>query len=125
MRFPGRSMILFGFLVVPATVSAEIIEEIVARVNDQVITKSELEEREGLMIQDFFQKFAGVELDEMLAEGRENLLRDLIAEKLLLDIRTAIVILIIPNILMDITQILRRGFPADVFRRFAWLLLLT
>ncbi len=44
---------------------------------------------------------------------------------LLLDIRTAIVILIIPNILMDITQILRRGFPADVFRRFAWLLLLT
>ncbi|MEE8184268.1 MAG: peptidylprolyl isomerase [Acidobacteriota bacterium] len=85
MRFPGRSVILFGFLVVPATVSAEIIEEIVARVNDQVITKSELEERESLMIQDFFQKFAGVELDEMLSEGRENLLRDLIAEKLLLE----------------------------------------
>ncbi|MFQ5684122.1 MAG: sulfite exporter TauE/SafE family protein [Candidatus Binatia bacterium] len=44
---------------------------------------------------------------------------------LLLDIRVAIVILIIPNILMDITQIFRRGFPSAVFQRFAWLFLLT
>jgi len=44
---------------------------------------------------------------------------------LLLDIRTAITILIIPNIVMDITQVFRGIFPAGVFRRFAWLLLLT
>jgi uncharacterized protein len=44
---------------------------------------------------------------------------------LLLDIRTAITILIIPNIVMDITQAFRGSFPAAVFRRFAWLLLLT
>ncbi len=44
---------------------------------------------------------------------------------LLLDIRTAIVILIIPNILMDITQIFRGTFHAVIFRRFAWFLLLT
>ena len=44
---------------------------------------------------------------------------------LLLDIRTAITILIIPNIVMDITQVFRGSFPAGVFRRFAWLLLLT
>lgn len=44
---------------------------------------------------------------------------------LLLDIRTAITILIIPNIVMDITQIFRGGFLTAIFRRFAWLLLFT
>src|SRR3989337_349380 len=44
---------------------------------------------------------------------------------LLLDIRTAVTILIIPNIIMDITQALRGSFPTAVLRRFAWLILLT
>ena len=41
---------------------------------------------------------------------------------LLLDIRTAITILILPNLFMDSAQIIRRGFPYDVFRRFASLI---
>lgn len=44
---------------------------------------------------------------------------------LLLDIRTAITILIIPNIVMDITQIFRGTFAPSLFRRFSWLLVLT
>src|SRR3972149_8643655 len=44
---------------------------------------------------------------------------------LLLDIRTAITILIIPNIVMDATQIFRGGFSVAIFRRFVWLLVLT
>jgi uncharacterized membrane protein YfcA len=44
---------------------------------------------------------------------------------LLLDIRTAITILIIPNIVMDIAQVFRGGFPYAVFRRFGWFFLLT
>jgi len=44
---------------------------------------------------------------------------------LLLDIRTAITILVIPNILMDIGQIFRGGFPAEILRRFSRLLVLT
>lgn len=44
---------------------------------------------------------------------------------LLLDIRTAIAILIIPNIVMDITQIFRGSFSSALVRRFTWLLLLT
>jgi uncharacterized protein len=39
---------------------------------------------------------------------------------LLLDIRTAITILIIPNIVMDVAQVFRGGFPFAVLRRFAW-----
>ncbi|MGH7829568.1 MAG: sulfite exporter TauE/SafE family protein, partial [Candidatus Binatia bacterium] len=44
---------------------------------------------------------------------------------LLLDIRTAVTILLIPNILMDMTQVFRGAFPAAIIRRFAWLLLCT
>ena len=44
---------------------------------------------------------------------------------LLLDIRTAITILILPNIVMDIAQVFRGGFPAAVLRRFAWFFVLT
>jgi uncharacterized membrane protein YfcA len=42
---------------------------------------------------------------------------------LLLDIRIAITILIIPNIVMDVAQVFRGGFPVAVLRRFAWFLL--
>jgi len=44
---------------------------------------------------------------------------------LLLDLRVAITILIIPNIVMDIAQIFRGGFPYAVLRRFGWFFLLT
>jgi hypothetical protein len=44
---------------------------------------------------------------------------------LLLDIRVAITILIIPNIVMDVTQVFRGGFPFEVFRRFTGFFLLT
>ena len=41
---------------------------------------------------------------------------------LLLDIRIAVTILILPNIVMDITQTVRGGIPIEIFRRFAWLI---
>jgi len=44
---------------------------------------------------------------------------------LLLDIRTAVTILIIPNIVMDIAQVFRGGFPFAVLRRFGWFFVLT
>ena len=44
---------------------------------------------------------------------------------LLLDIRTAITILIIPNLVMDVAQVFRGGFPFHVLKRFGWLFSLT
>jgi uncharacterized membrane protein YfcA len=44
---------------------------------------------------------------------------------LLLDIRIAITILIIPNLVMDITQVFRGGFPFPVLRRFGWFFVVT
>jgi len=44
---------------------------------------------------------------------------------LLLDIRIAVTILILPNLLMDVTQVFRDGFPSAILRRFKSLLGLT
>ena len=44
---------------------------------------------------------------------------------LLLDIRTAITILILPNLLMDITQVFRDGFPYATLSRFRSMIALT
>ena len=41
---------------------------------------------------------------------------------LLLDIRTAITVLILPNLFMDSAQVIRGGFPYGVFRRFSGLI---
>ena len=47
------------------------------------------------------------------------------AVALLLDVRIAITILLLPNIVMDVAQVFRDGFPAAVLRRFGWFLLTT
>lgn len=41
---------------------------------------------------------------------------------LLLDIRTAVTILILPNLFMDSAQVIRDGFPYEIFRRFKTLI---
>ena len=44
---------------------------------------------------------------------------------LLLDIRTAVAVLILPNLFMDSAQVIRGGFPYDVLRRFSSLIVPT
>src|SRR5574341_1172682 len=44
---------------------------------------------------------------------------------LLLDIRIAVTILILPNLLMDVTQVFRDGFPYAILRRFSSMVGLT
>ncbi len=44
---------------------------------------------------------------------------------LLLDIRTAVTVLILPNLFMDSAQVIRDGLPYEVFRRFSSLILPT
>jgi uncharacterized protein len=44
---------------------------------------------------------------------------------LLLDIRTAVTILILPNLFMDSAQVIRDGLPYEVFRRFKALIVPT
>ena len=44
---------------------------------------------------------------------------------LLLDIRTAVTVLILPNLFMDSAQVIRDGFPYEIIRRFKALLVPT
>ncbi|HEY7219943.1 MAG TPA: sulfite exporter TauE/SafE family protein [Candidatus Binatia bacterium] len=44
---------------------------------------------------------------------------------LLLDIRTAVTVLILPNLFMDSAQVMRDGFPYEIIRRFKALLVPT
>ncbi len=84
-----KKTLIFGFfflisLLMYQGFSAEVIEEIVAKVNDDIITKSELDKSERSITSEIYAKFTGEELDEKLKEAKEYLLYNLVNEKLLL-----------------------------------------
>lgn len=63
---------------------AEIIEEVVAWVNGQILTRSELLERESQVLAQLSTQFSGSELEEKAAEVRKQILTDMVREVLLL-----------------------------------------
>ena len=63
---------------------AETIEDIVAWVNDDIITRSDLDRRDRENKDELLQRVTGDELARRLAEVRQSTLRDMISEKLLL-----------------------------------------
>jgi len=75
------SLALLTFL---TAARAEVIEEIVAKVNDDVITKSELETEEQGLLQELYRRYSGPELDTQVKAAKEGLLRNLIDRKVLL-----------------------------------------
>jgi peptidyl-prolyl cis-trans isomerase SurA len=68
----------------PRVARAEVIESIVARVNDDIITQSELAEAERSVIEEIYSKNKGDALQKELARAKNELLRDLITKKLLI-----------------------------------------
>ena len=74
-------LLLLG-AVLPAR--AEVLEEIVAKVNDEIITKTDLEAEDEAMTAELYRSLSGPELDRRLAEGKAMLLRRLIDRRLLM-----------------------------------------
>lgn len=64
--------------------AGEVIEEVVAKVNDDVITKSELETREQAVLAELYRTYTGAELDQKVAEAKKLMLRRMIDDKILL-----------------------------------------
>lgn len=62
---------------------AEIVEEIVAKVNDDIVTKGDLDAEELAVLQDLYRRFSGSELDGQVARAKKGLLRQLIDRKVL------------------------------------------
>jgi len=68
-----------------APARAAIVEEIVAKVNNRIISKSEFEERSTYILRQLYQKYSGDELDRQLRDSQESMLSNMITELLLLD----------------------------------------
>lgn len=71
-------------LALPVVRAGEILEEVVAKVNDDVITQSDLEDREQQVLAELYRAFTGPELDAKVAEAKGLVLQRMIDDKVLL-----------------------------------------
>jgi peptidyl-prolyl cis-trans isomerase SurA len=77
-------LILIASSCLPALASAQVVEEIVARVNNQIITESEYA-RSKDQLRDEIKQQNPPDADKLLAEREKDVLRDLIDQQLLLE----------------------------------------
>jgi peptidyl-prolyl cis-trans isomerase SurA len=77
-------LILIASSCLPALASAQVVEEIVARVNNQIITESEYA-RSKDQLRDEVKQQDPANADKLLAEREKDVLRDLIDQQLLLE----------------------------------------
>jgi len=62
---------------------AEVLDEIVAKVNEDIVTKSDLDVEEQGMLQELYKRYSGSELDTQVALAKKELLRNLIDQRVL------------------------------------------
>jgi len=72
-----------SFLAPLSAPRAEMVEEIVAKVNDDIITKSDLEGEEQATVSELYRRYTGDELDRQVRSARQSLLQRLIDRKIL------------------------------------------
>ena len=82
-RAVGAVLIAAAAVALPPA-RAELIEEIVAKVNDDIITRSEVDREEQALMAELYRRFAGEELDQMVKDARSGLLQEIIDRKLLI-----------------------------------------
>lgn len=78
------AFVLFGAIAAAGATHAEIIEEIIAWVNGDIITLSDYNDEEQAILADVYRNFTGVELDRELAQAREQVLQQMIDRKILI-----------------------------------------
>ena len=81
MRVVCAGVLLAGVCLAPA--AAEVVEEIVARVNSRVIVLSEYNGSLQALRQELSQQASGLELEGLISQRSRNVLRDLIDQQLL------------------------------------------
>lgn len=80
---PG--FLVAGWVLGGAPARAEVLEEIVAIVNGEIVTSSEFEEEEQAMMAAAYREFTGDELDRQVKQLRENMLLEMIDRKIIID----------------------------------------
>ncbi len=84
MRFAATAALSILTMAAMTPLPAEVLEEIVAYVDSDIITKTDLEAEEQTLVAEIYRQYAGQELDRVLQERREGLLQILIDQKILL-----------------------------------------
>jgi peptidyl-prolyl cis-trans isomerase SurA len=67
----------------PATAKRRVIERVIARVNNEIVTQRQFERERDKLRRDLAKDFAGEELENRVREGSKDLLRDLIDRSLM------------------------------------------
>ena len=80
----NKFLLLFLVIFLPALTSAQVVEEIIARVNDQIITRSEFA-RSKDQLRDEAKQQSPSDPDKIYNEREKDVLRDLIDQQLLLE----------------------------------------
>ena len=77
-------LILVGMACLPALAAGQVVEEIVTRVNSQIITRTEFQRSKQQLVEDVKQQDAA-NADKLYAEREKDVLRDLVDQQLLLE----------------------------------------
>jgi peptidyl-prolyl cis-trans isomerase SurA len=78
-------LVLTGAAMCVTPARAELLEEIVAWVNGEIITMTDMEQEEQAMVAEAYKRYTGAELDENVKAMRQGLLVEMIDRKILLD----------------------------------------
>src|ERR1700688_4356638 len=78
------SLVLIAFACLPALAAGQVVEEIIARVNNQIVTQSEFA-RSKDQLKDEVKQQNAANADKLYADREKAVLRDLIDQQLLLD----------------------------------------
>ncbi len=85
LRLSARSLLIFVLLVIPSVLSADtVVEEIIARVNNQIITRSDYV-REQQQLKEEAQQQDPAHADKIVSESQKDVLRGLVDRQLLLE----------------------------------------
>jgi peptidyl-prolyl cis-trans isomerase SurA len=71
-------------LILPCCASAKVVDRVVAQVNNEIITLSELNRGVAMLREELSAKYSGEELQQALAKAEKDVLEELIRQKLLL-----------------------------------------
>jgi len=82
-RATVAGLVLAAIVALPS--EAAVVEEIVAKINNRIITRSEFEERGQMMLQQVYQQYVGEDLDREVQSAQASLLANLITEALLME----------------------------------------
>ena len=81
---PALVLAIVVVIVASGRPRAEVVDEIVAKINDDIVTKSDLDSEEQGILQELYRNLSGTQLDEQVAKAKKLVLRQLIDRRVLL-----------------------------------------